>query len=96
MKWDYREEIIVVMFYKWCNCDLSICRDKIDILIDILYSNGFDKHDKESILMRLANINYIHTGNGLSNAAKQTKEIYNIVFSLNNVIDAIFNSNKKL
>ena len=74
MKWELKEEEILVKFYLK---HVNDWKNNIDELMIELTKNGFENREKNSARMRVSNVAYLHTGNGLSNASKQTKEVYN-------------------
>ena len=74
MKWELKKEEILVKFYLK---HVNDWKNNIDELMIELTKNGFENRDKNSARMRVSNVAYLHTGNGLSNASKQTKEVYN-------------------
>lgn len=64
-------------------------RDNLDCLMQLLWEHGFKDRDKSSTRMRIQNYEYLHKGNiGLSNVAKQSREIYSAVRKrLNNALE---------
>ena len=73
MKWSVKEDEIVCKFYLSHQNNWSA---NIDIVMDELRAAGFTFRDESSTRMRVANVAYLHTGVGLSNASKQTKAVY--------------------
>ena len=72
MKWSIKEDEMVCSFY------LSHCnnwRSNVELLMNELATAGFTR-DESSTKMRISNYAYLHTGVGLSNASKQTQEVY--------------------
>ncbi len=74
MKWELKEEEIVVKYYL---NHVDDWRKNTDIVLNELKNAGFDKRDKSSTLYRLSNISFLHTGIGQSKVSKQTKAVYN-------------------
>lgn len=77
MVWAFEEDYIVCKFYVEYEDDW---KDNLDYLMELLWEHGFKNRDKASTRMRVQNYEYLHKGNiGLSNAAKQSKEIYSAI-----------------
>lgn len=74
MEWNIREEEIVVTYYL---NHVNDWRKNINVVLEELKREGFDKRDKSSTLYRLSNIAYLHTGVGQSKVSKQSREVYN-------------------
>ena len=74
MKWSIKEDEIVCKFYLSHQSNWSA---NIDIVMGDLRAAGFTLRDESSTRMRIANVAYLHTGVGLSNASKQTRVVYN-------------------
>ncbi|MBQ2908898.1 MAG: hypothetical protein IJA76_04225 [Clostridia bacterium] len=76
-KWAFEEDYLVCKFYidhedNW--------KEKLDYLMELLWEHGFRDRDKASTRMRIQNYVYLHEGDrGLSNVAKQSREIYETV-----------------
>ena len=71
--WTFEEDYIVCKFYleyaqSW--------KENFESLIALLRENEFSNRDKGSIRMRVQNYESLHTGKGLSNASKQSRDIY--------------------
>ena len=71
--WTFEEDYIVCKFYlehaqSW--------KDDFENLMAILRDNDFSTRDKGSVRMRVQNYESLHTGKGLSNASKQSRDIY--------------------
>lgn len=74
MTWTIKEDEIVCNFYlKYRNS----WKSNIRVVMNELKSAGFSKRDPNSVKMRLSNYEYLDTGKGLSNAAKQSADVYN-------------------
>ena len=73
MKWSFEEDFIACKYYL---SHVDTWRDHIDKLMYELDKAGFGNRKRGSVIMRLQNIEHLHTGNGLSNSAKQTQRIY--------------------
>lgn len=72
-KWTYKEDYIVCKFYlehaqSW--------KENLESLMALLRENDFLSRDKGSVRMRVQNYESLHTGKGLSNASKQSRDIY--------------------
>ena len=52
-------------------------KEHINSLINELSLDSFPNRDLNSTKMRISNIEYLHTGVGLSKASKQTRDVYN-------------------
>ena len=77
MNWTFEEDYLVCKFYIE-NSDGW--KDKLDSLMRLLWEYGFRDRDKASTRMRIQNYVYLHQGNGgLSNVAKQSRDIYSTV-----------------
>ena len=76
MKWSVKEDEIVCKFYMK---NVNDWRMKIDVVMDELKNAGFINRDVSSTKMRISNFAYLHTGVGLSNASKQSQNIYNAI-----------------
>lgn len=74
MKWDIKEEEIIVKFYL---SHQNNWRSHINVVMNELRNAGFTSRDEVSTTMRISNVASLHTGIGLSNASKQTKNVYN-------------------
>ena len=71
--WTFEEDYIVCKFYlehtqSW--------KDNFESLMETLRNNDFLNRDKGSVRMRVQNYESLHTGKGLSNASKQSRDIY--------------------
>lgn len=71
--WTFEEDYIVCKFYlehtqSW--------KENIESLMALLRENDFLSRDKGSVRMRVQNYESLHTGKGLSNASKQSRDIY--------------------
>lgn len=75
MKWSFEEDFIVCNYYL---SHIDSWRDHIDEVMTELKNAGFVTRDEKSVKMRIQNFEYLHTGKGLSNVAKQTRKIYNV------------------
>ena len=78
MKWSHEEDYIVCSFYlshpnNW--------KQHIDELMESLKQAGYGNRKRDSVIMRVHNYEYLHTGKGLSNYAKQSKAVYNSFIS---------------
>ena len=71
--WEEKEDELVCDFYLKYKAESL---RKLEELIEILAEVGFDKHNKGSLSMKLANYSYLDTGYGLSHPSKQSKKIY--------------------
>lgn len=81
MKWSFEEDYVVGKFYL---SHVDSWRNHIDDLLTELrqYNAG---RDKGSASMRVQNIESLHVGKGLSNVAKQTKNVYDALVGKRNV-----------
>lgn len=71
--WEVKEEELACDFYfKYKSESFK----KVEELLMIFAKEGFDKHNKASLHMKLANYSYLDTGYGLSHPSKQSKKIY--------------------
>lgn len=73
MKWSHEEDYIVCSFYlshpnNW--------KQHIDELMESLKQAGYGNRKRDSVIMRVHNYEYLHTGKGLSNYAQQSKSVY--------------------
>ena len=73
--WAYKEDYLACQHY------LSHVNDwfeekVIDELLNIFISNGYLKHGRTTLRMKLANCSYIHTGIGLEHASNQNIRAY--------------------
>lgn len=74
MNWAFEEDYIVCKFFME---NQESWKDNLDYLMRILWERGFKERDKASTRMRIQNYVYLHEGDkGLSNVAKQSREIY--------------------
>ena len=73
MKWEVEEEEIIVKFYL---NHVNDWHSHIDDLMKYLSEAGFQNRSRASAIMRVSNVSSLHTGVGLSNASKQTRQIY--------------------
>ncbi len=73
MNWSFEEDYIVCEFYL---SHVNSWRAHIDELMLKLSESGFIDREKGSAIMRVQNVESLHTGKGLSNVAKQTKNVY--------------------
>ena len=73
MKWSYEEDYIVCSFYL---SHLDNWKQHIDALMEQLKQAGYGNRKRSSVVMRVHNYEYLHTGNGLSNYARQSKAVY--------------------
>ncbi len=77
MNWAFEEDYIVCKFFME---NQVLWKDNMDCLMRILWEHGFKERDKASTRMRIQNYVYLHEGDrGLSNVAKQSREIYDTV-----------------
>ncbi len=73
MKWSHEEDYIVCSFYlshpnNW--------KQHIDELMALLKQAGYGNRKRSSVIMRVHNYEYLHTGKGLSNYAQQSRSVY--------------------
>lgn len=73
MKWSHEEDYIVCSFYL---SHLDNWKQHIDELMALLKQAGYGNRKRSSVIMRVHNYEYLHTGKGLSNYAKQSKAVY--------------------
>ncbi len=73
MKWSHEEDYIVCSFYL---SHLNNWKQHIDELMELLKQAGYGKRKRDSIIMRVHNYEYLHTGKGLANYARQSKAVY--------------------
>ena len=71
--WSFKEDYIVCKFYlehaqSW--------KENFEHLMTLLRDNDFSNRDKGSVRMRVQNYESLHSGKGLSNVAKQSRDIY--------------------
>lgn len=78
MKWSHEEDYIVCSFYL---SHIDNWNQHIDELIALLKQAGFGNRKRSAVIMRVHNYEYLHTGKGLSNYAKQSKAVYNSFIS---------------
>ena len=71
--WSFEEDYIVCKFYLE---HVESWKDNIESLMALLRDNDFLSRDKGSVRMRVQNYESLHTGKGLANAAKQSRDIY--------------------
>lgn len=74
MRWERMEDEIVVKFYLK---HVNDWRFYVDEVMLELKRAGFINRDESSTRMRISNVASLHTGVGLSNTTKQTREVYN-------------------
>ena len=72
-RWSFKEDYIVCKFYlehaqSW--------KENFETLMAMLRDNDFLSRDRGSVRMRVQNYESLHTGKGLSNVAKQSRDIY--------------------
>lgn len=79
MNWSFTEDYIVGKFYL---SHVDTWRSCIDELMEELRQHNIDR-DKGSVRMRVQNFESLHTSRGLSNATKQTKNVYNVLAGKN-------------
>ena len=71
--WSFEEDYIVCKFYlehtqSW--------KENFEHLMALLRDHDFSNRDKGSVRMRVQNYESLHSGKGLSNVAKQSRDIY--------------------
>lgn len=71
--WTYEEDYIVCKFYlehaqSW--------KENLESLMVLLHEKDFVSRGKGSVRMRVQNYESLHTGKGLSNVSKQSRDIY--------------------
>ena len=71
--WSFKEDYIVCKFYLE---HVQSWKENFEILMALLRDNDFLSRDKGSVRMRVQNYESLHTGKGLSNASKQSRDIY--------------------
>ena len=71
--WSFKEDYIVCKFYLE---HVQSCKENFESLMALLRDNDFLSRDKGSVRMRVQNYESLHTGKGLSNATKQSRDIY--------------------
>ena len=71
--WSFEEDYIVCKFYLE---HVESWKDNFESLMALLRDNDFLSRDKGSVRMRVQNYESLHTGKGLANAAKQSRDIY--------------------
>lgn len=71
--WTFKEDYIVCKFYLE---HAQAWKENFEILMLLLRENDFSSRDKGSVRMRVQNYESLHTGKGLSNASKQSRDIY--------------------
>lgn len=78
--WAFEEDFIVCDFYFH---HLTDWKQHLDELMNILRERGFNR-EKNFVRMRIQNFQYLYTGStGLSNAANQSKRIYEVLSQYN-------------
>lgn len=75
MKWTFEEDYIVCNFYL---SHIDSWYQNIDDVMMELKQKGFGSREESSVIMRIQNFAYLHTGSGLSRAAKQSRNVYDI------------------
>ncbi|MBQ7907176.1 MAG: hypothetical protein IJ309_04290 [Clostridia bacterium] len=73
IKWFYKEDFIVMKFYL---DNETSWQKNLHIVMNELDSNGFGARTKKSVIARIGNYKYLHTGSGLSHVADQTRFMY--------------------
>lgn len=73
MKWSHEEDYIICSFYL---SHLDNWNQHIDELMALLKQAGYGNRKRSSVTMRVHNYEYLHTGKGLSNCARQSKAVY--------------------
>lgn len=77
MTWTFEEDYLVCKFFME---HTESWKDKLDDLMELLKEHGFRNRNKASARMRLQNYVHLHQGNGgLSNVAKQSRDIYSAI-----------------
>ena len=76
--WSFEEDYIVCKFYLE---HVQSWRKNLECLMTLLRDSGFLNRDKGSARMRVQNYESLHTGKGLSNAAKQSRDIYSAMLN---------------
>ena len=71
--WTFEEDYIVCKFYLE---NAQTWKENFESLMALLRENDFFSRDKGSVRMRVQNYESLHTGKGLSNASKQSRDIY--------------------
>lgn len=84
MKWSFEEDYIVGKFYL---THVDSWRSHMDELMAELRQYNVGR-DKGSARMRVQNFESLHVGKGLSNVAKQTKNVYDALMGKGNVPNA--------
>ena len=80
--WSFEEDYIVCKFYLE---HVESWKENFESLMVLLRDNDFLSRDKGSVRMRVQNYESLHTGKGLANAAKQSRDIYSAM--LKRIID---------
>lgn len=75
MKWTFEEDYIVCNFYL---SHIDSWYQNIDDVMMELKQKGFGSREESSVIMRIQNFAYLHTGKGLSRAAKQSRNVYDM------------------
>lgn len=71
--WSFKEDYIVCKFYLE---HVQSWKENFEILMALLRDNEFLSRDKGSVRMRVQNYESLHTGKGLSNVTKQSRDVY--------------------
>lgn len=71
--WSFEEDYLVCKFYLE---HVQSWKDNFESLMATLRDNDFSNREKGSVRMRVQNYESLHTGKGLSNASKQSRDIY--------------------
>lgn len=82
MEWSFKEDYIVGKFYL---SHVDSWKNHMDELMAELSRHNVGR-DKGSARMRVQNFESLHVGRGLSNAAKQTKNIYSALVGKVNIL----------
>lgn len=96
MNWRFEEDYIVCKFYLQ---HVDSWKTYIDELMIELRHNDFGNRDKGSVRMRIQNYEALHAAGRLSNAANQSKNIYNALMlksenpNLYNALQTYINEN---
>ena len=72
-RWSFEEDYIVCKFYLE---HMESWKEHLDCLMSKLYEHDFLDRDKGSARMRVQNYESLHVGKGLTNVARQSRDIY--------------------
>jgi hypothetical protein len=76
MKWTFEEDYLVCKFYL---AHIESWGEHIGEIMEQLNAAGFGARPKGSVRMRIQNYEYLLTGDGLSNVATQSRNVYTVM-----------------